>query len=125
MNAGMDEQERRAQVARFKTLQELEVTRRHPLARLLEVCVLDDVVALHGGEAAVAQKRFAVVSLHPQKIQHHVFMVALEKNGGGMGLLEFYQQIDHVTSRRTAVNIIAHENHGIGAIGVDMPEDCA
>src|SRR5215469_16237983 len=95
--------------------------RRQQLGRLLEMHFVD-VVARHGGEAAVEKKRFAVMPRHPQEMQHHVLMVSLEENGRGIALLIVNQNLDYVPGRRTAVNVVTDENHGVVLAGINRPQ---
>src|SRR5262249_1675525 len=124
LDARMDEQIGRAQVAYGQALEEPEVALGNVFDRTSKI-VLAESIALESCGAAVEEKRLAIVPGQAQKREHHVLMVALQEYALSSGLfLQTQGQIDDIASGRPPVDIVADEDDLVAGAGRYGLEDC-
>ncbi len=104
----MHEKVGRPQIAERQVAIEFQMLRRQMLDGVVELA-LADAVTVHRRRAAIEEERFAVMPGQAEKGQHHVLMIALERDDLRRSLLQVHDDLDRIARRGSAIDIIADE----------------
>jgi hypothetical protein len=95
--------------------QELEMVPRYSKSRLLRVVGRSYSVTLEALNSPIIEIEIAPRSAKSQKRKQHIVMVSTQEYGCRVLLLKLYEQLNGITRRGAAINIITDKNYKVGS----------